>query len=243
MLDRRKNQPVPERIADNHRMLVLASASPRRSELLRQVGIPFTVHPAQISEQLAPGETPAGYVARLAHEKAQAVFDELTQTSAASAKLKPASSSRARSSLKARAMASDSLAVLGADTVVTIDGNILGKPANAADAVRMLSLLSGRAHRVLTGVALVTTESAQIEIESTTVEFLPLSLEQIQAYVATTEPLDKAGAYAIQGRAACWIPRIAGCYFNVVGLPLARVAEMLANAAFAFPGWLPARHD
>ncbi len=119
--------------------------------------------------------------------------------------------------------------MLGADTTVTLDAHILGKPADAADAARMLRLLSGRTHRVITGVAVVTASGAQVAAEVTTVRFLTLSDQEIAAYIATGEPMDKAGAYAIQGRAARWIPRIEGCYFNVVGLPIALVSTMLQS--------------
>jgi septum formation protein len=119
------------------------------------------------------------------------------------------------------------LTVLGADTTVTLDEHILGKPEDAADAARMLRLLSGRTHRVITGVAVVSAEGTEAAAEVTAVSFRTLSEEEIAAYVATGEPMDKAGAYAIQGRAARWIPRIEGCYFNVVGLPIARVCAML----------------
>jgi len=192
-------------------MLVLASASPRRSELLTQAGYRFRVHPAHISEDLLPGEDPIAYVTRLAREKAEAVFRELT--GGESQELLRDSRSE--------------LAVLGADTTVTLDNIILGKPANAADAARMLRMLSGRTHRVVTGVAVVTAENVEVAAEVTAVRFLTLSDAEITDYVASGEPMDKAGAYAIQGRAARWIPRIEGCYFNVVGLPLALVSAML----------------
>jgi len=117
--------------------------------------------------------------------------------------------------------------VLGADTTVTLDDEILGKPEDAADAARMLRRLSGRTHRVITGVAVVSAQGVEVAAEATAVRFLTLSDQEIDAYVATGEPMDKAGAYAIQGLAARWIPRIEGCYFNVVGLPLALVAAML----------------
>jgi septum formation protein len=191
-------------------MLVLASSSPRRRELLTQAGFSFQVHPAHVPEEHVPGETPVAYVSRLAREKAQAVFDELTAASAMS-------------------QDSSSLAVLGADTIVTLDDQILGKPADAADAARMLRLLSGRTHRVITGVALITAGSTEVAAEVTAVHFLPLSDEDIAAYIATGEPMDKAGAYAIQGRAACWIPRIEGCYSNVVGLPIALVSKLIES--------------
>jgi septum formation protein len=194
-------------------MLVLASASPRRRELLAQAGFTFEVHPAHIPEEPLEGEDPLTYVTRLAREKAQAVFRELTEAG--------------NSHGEARQDGLASLAVLGADTTVTLDNHILGKPEDGADAARMLRLLSGRTHRVITGVALVTADGAEVAAEATAVRFLALSDEEIAAYVATGEPMDKAGAYAIQGRAARWIPRIEGCYFNVVGLPLALVSKLL----------------
>ena len=198
-------------------MLVLASASPRRRELLTQAGFSFQVHPAHIPEEPLEGEDPIAYVTRLAREKAQVVFRELTAENGPAGKGRPNSKS--------------SLAVLGADTTVTLDNHILGKPEDAADAARMLRLLSGRTHRVITGVALVTAEGAEVAAEATAVRFLALSDEEIAAYVATGEPMDKAGAYAIQGRAARWIPRIEGCYFNVVGLPLALVSTLLESSS------------
>jgi septum formation protein len=196
-------------------MLVLASASPRRSELLTQAGYRFRVHPAHISEDPQPGEDPIAYVSRLAREKAEAVYLELTRELTAS------------DSQELHRDDESELAVLGADTTVTLDNMILGKPADAADAARMLRLLSGRTHRVMTGVAVVTAESVEVAAEVTAVRFLTLSEAEIADYVASGEPMDKAGAYAIQGRAARWIPRIEGCYFNVVGLPLALVSSML----------------
>ncbi len=187
-------------------MLVLASASPRRRELLTQVGYRFEVHPAHIPENALPGEDPIVYVARLAREKAEAVYRELTTASPEPEK---------------------TLVVLGADTTVALDSTILGKPEDAADAARMLRLLSGRTHRVITGVAVVTAKGAEGAAEATAVRFLTLSDAEIADYVVTGEPMDKAGAYAIQGRAARWIPRIEGCYFNVMGLPLALVCALL----------------
>jgi septum formation protein len=123
--------------------------------------------------------------------------------------------------------------VLGADTTVTLDGHILGKPEDATDAARMLRLLAGRTHRVLTGIAVVTAEQTVAVAEATAVTFLTLTDEEIDGYIATGEPMDKAGAYAIQGRAARWIPRIEGCYFNVVGLPIALVSKLLASCQAA----------
>jgi septum formation protein len=191
-------------------MLVLASSSPRRRELLTQVGYRFQVHPAHIPEDPQPREDPIVYVTRLAREKAEAVFRELTTAS-----LKPEENGK------------PSLVVLGADTTVALDNIILGKPEDAADAVRMLRLLSGRTHRVITGVAVVTAKGTEVAAEATAVRFLTLSDAEIAGYVAGGEPMDKAGAYAIQGRAARWIPLIEGCYFNVMGLPLALVCSLL----------------
>jgi septum formation protein len=186
-------------------MLILASASPRRRELLSQAGFSFQIVPADIDERVHADEDPVAYVTRLAREKAQAVFSGLATENA-------------------------DAVVLGADTTVIVDDQILGKPADAADAARMLRLLAGRRHRVATGVAVVRAGAVESAAEVTTVEFLPMSEEEIAAYVATGEPMDKAGAYAIQGRAARWIPRIEGCYFNVVGLPLALVSALLKAA-------------
>jgi septum formation protein len=122
------------------------------------------------------------------------------------------------------------LTVLAADTTVTLDNQILGKPADPADAARMLRLLSGRTHQVITGVALISATSTQVAAETTSVTFLTSPDDEIAAYIATGEPMDKAGAYAIQGRAARWIPRIEGDYFNVVGLPLALVSSLLDSS-------------
>ena len=197
--------------------LVLASASPRRRSLLTQAGYSFIVHPADIPEDPMPGENPIAYVTRLAREKAETVFRQLT-IAPPSALSSPSTGSEPEHF---------SPIVLGADTTVTLDNEILSKPADAADAARMLGRLSGRTHRVITGVAVVTGSSTQVAAEVTSVCFLTLSPAEIEAYVATGEPMDKAGAYAVQGRAARWIPRIQGCYFNVVGLPLALVSTML----------------
>ncbi len=202
-------------------MLVLASASPRRRELLAQAGYTFRVHPAQVNEDPRPNEEPIAYVTRLAREKAEAVFRELMAN--------PPAANGASASLRGDSEQREPLAVLGADTTVTIDKQILAKPENGADAARMLRLLSGRSHLVITGVALVTAEATEIAAEVTAVRFLTLSDEEIAAYVATGEPMDKAGAYAIQGRAARWIPRIEGCYFNVMGLPLALTCHLLES--------------
>jgi nucleoside triphosphate pyrophosphatase len=181
--------------------LVLASASPRRSELLRNAGIRFLVDPAHLQEAPAEHEGPPEYAQRLAREKALAVFTR-----------HPAS------------------AVLGADTVVVIDRHLLEKPTHQQDAARMLRLLSGRTHQVITGVCLVAAGFERTEAETTQVTFSVLAEEEIASYVATGEPMDKAGAYAVQGVASRWVKRIEGCYFNVVGLPVPRVYRLLREA-------------
>jgi len=179
-------------------MLVLASSSPRRRQILAAAGIAHTVRPAEVDESPRDGETPESYVERLALAKARA------------------------------AAAAPGDIVLGADTVVVIDGQILGKPAaGRRDATRMLEALSGREHRVLTGVCLLNGTRVAQAIETTRVRFVPLAPEEIDAYVASGEPMDKAGAYAVQGLASKFIDRIEGCYFNVVGLPIARVYALL----------------
>lgn len=185
-------------------MLILASASPRRKDLLEQIGLTFNVETADIDETPHLAEDPIAYVKRLAEHKAAAVF--------------------ARQANRSR------LIVLGADTTVVCAGQILGKPVDDVDAARMLRRLSGRTHQVITGVALVSASAPPIvAADITDVEFSPLTETQIATYIATGEPVGKAGAYAIQGRAAKFIPRISGDYSNVVGLPLARVAAMLAE--------------
>jgi septum formation protein len=200
-------------------MLILASASPRRRELLTQAGYEFQIRPAHIPEDPHPNEDPIAYVTRLARQKAQAVYNEIagTETNAGAPGLE----------LEGASNPGKSLIVLGADTTVTLDNQILGKPESAQDAARMLRLLSGRTHRVITGVSLVSAHRTETAAEVTAVQFLSLSEAEIQAYIATGEPNDKAGAYAIQGHAARWIPRIEGCYFNVVGLPIALVSTLL----------------
>jgi septum formation protein len=203
-------------------MLILASASPRRRELLAQAGYSFEVHPAHIPEEPYPNEDPIAYVTRLAREKAQAVFNEIMGLPDPDYQ-----TGKFTKTLANDQRASAAPQVLGADTTVALDDHILGKPESPTDAARMLRLLSGRTHRVLTGVALVTATSTEVAAESTAVQFLTLSDEEIESYIATGEPMDKAGAYAIQGRAARWIPRIEGCYFNVVGLPIALVSSLL----------------
>jgi len=190
-------------------MLILASASPRRRELLTQAGLAFTVESSDINEDRLEHESAAVYVQRLAEEKAQAVWN-------------------LRRSLDTT---DDPLLVLGADTCVVSDGHILGKPTNAEDARRMLQLLSGRTHTVLTGIAAASRGKILSDVEITQVTFNILPETEIARYIGTGEPLDKAGAYGIQGYAARWIPRIEGCFFNVVGLPIARTITLLDEAS------------
>lgn len=199
-------------------MIVLASASPRRQELLRNAGIPFEAQPADVNETPLAGEPAQRCAERLAREKALKVW-----------RSRPGE------------------VVLGADTVVVVDETILGKPADANDAARMLRMLSGRQHQVITGVCVVRSagsrtgqddwesETAEIRTaaETTLVEVSALSEQEIREYVATGEPMDKAGAYAIQGIASRWIPRIEGDYSNVVGLPIALVYRMLKSSGRA----------
>lgn len=191
-------------------MLILASASPRRRELLTNAGFAFEVLSVFVNEDPLPGESAAALVRRLAASKARAAFS--------------IASSDPRFS---NSPAHDPLIVLGADTIVTVDDQILGKPADPADARRMLRLLSGRTHRVITAVCLLADGMEEVASESTEVNFVSVSDDEIAAYVATGEPMDKAGAYAIQGFASRWIPRLRGDYFNVVGLPVALVTSIL----------------
>ncbi|HET6933813.1 MAG TPA: Maf family protein [Candidatus Angelobacter sp.] len=184
--------------------LILASASPRRQELLREAGISFEVSPAHIHEERQPGESPLHYALRLAREKAEAV-----------------------------AAKNPGRYVLGADTIVIVEDEVLEKPADPADAARMLRRLSGRGHQVITAVSLVTPKRHKDTRTCTTqVFFRELEEEEIQQYIATKEPMDKAGAYAIQGGAARWVTRMEGEYSNVVGLPVSLVTEMLRANGF-----------
>jgi septum formation protein len=181
--------------------LILASASPRRRDLLAQIGLHPEIIPAHIDESRHANEAPKAYVQRLALEKARAIH----------------------------ALHADAK-VIGADTTVELDGTILNKPRDPEDAERMLRRLSGRTHHVHTGVAVVSRSGERSHVETTAVTFAAVPESALAAYVASGDPLDKAGAYGIQGFAAQWIPRIEGDYFNVVGLPLAAVARMLQEA-------------
>lgn len=185
-------------------MLLLASASPRRRALLEQIGLKFEVVPAHIDERLHAGESPAAYVSRLALEKARTVQA-----------LHPAAT------------------VLGADTTVVLDAHILNKPADSDQAALMLRSLAGRTHQVLTGLALLHNRQEFTHVETTWVTFAPIPEKELARYIASGDPLDKAGAYGIQGFAARWIPRIEGDFFNVVGLPLASVVRLLHESGYA----------
>lgn len=191
--------------------LILASSSPRRAEILRNAGIEFEVRPARLEESPAPGEPPEGMVARLAEQKALAVAQQLARNAG-------------------------ECIVLGADTAVVADHEMFGKPDSANSARSMLQVLSGRTHRVLTGICLVRTPdmTKRAAIETTIVTFAPMTREEIEDYIRSGEPLDKAGGYAIQGRAGRYITRIEGCHLNVVGLPLARLYALLGSL-----GWTP----
>jgi septum formation protein len=195
---------------ENFATVILASASPRRAELLRSAGIAFDIHPAHVDEDVHDEEAPDRYVLRVAEAKARTIASRFP----------------------------DRL-ILAADTTVVVDGQILGKPRDAADAGRMLRLLSGRTHEVLSGICVIRPVEAghdngahgrcDVRLARTSVEFVLLTSEQIDWYVASGEPMDKAGAYAIQGLASRFVTRIDGSYSNVVGLPVALVYEMLGS--------------
>jgi len=189
---------------------VLASASPRRAELLRVAGYHFETLAVDLDESVKAGEAPAAYVARLARDKSAAALRELVGPA-------PHETQQA-------------LVVLGADTTVVVDGEILGKPADDRDSVAMLKKLSGRRHEVLTGVSLRTATGEWGRVETTSVYMTELSADDIAWYVESGEGKDKAGGYAVQGLASRFIPRIDGSYANVVGLPVAAVAELLREA-------------
>ncbi|WP_422910256.1 Maf family protein [Pseudomonas sp. MAC6] len=189
--------------------LYLASGSPRRRELLTQIGVPFLTQIAPIDENALPGESPFAYVERLALAKGHAGLAALAD--------------------------SDGAVVLGADTAVVLDGRILGKPRDRADALATLQALSGRSHQVLTAVALVSRERQAARVVTSQVTFRPLSQAEIEAYWASGEPQDKAGSYGIQGLAAVFVSQLQGSYSAVVGLPLCETAALLAE--FAIPCW------
>jgi len=187
--------------------LILASSSPRRAAILRDAGIAFSVVSSAIDETPYPNETPQQHVQRLADAKAELVA----------------------------ARAVGPVIIIAADTVVTLDGQILGKPRSTEEARRTLELFSGRTHAVVTGVSLIRLPEMERRqfVESTLVHFARLSRDEISRYLATEEPYDKAGAYAIQGHAGRYIPRIEGCYFNIVGLPLAHTVAALQELGWS----------
>ena len=184
-------------------MLVLASSSPRRKDILTAAGLPFVARPPHIPEERLTGESPEDYVHRLAEQKAEAVH------------------------------AGPGEVVLAADTIVVLDHHVLEKPRDPPDARRMLEILSGREHEVITGICIRNSTAKITDRSVTKVRFAPLSAEEIDNYVATGEPMDKAGAYAIQGRASIFVERMEGCYFNVMGLPIALVYQHLKS--FDYP--------
>ena len=187
--------------------LILASASARRAEILHDAGLSFSVLSSAVDETPLAGESPAELVQRLADAKAELV--------------------------SARAVAP--AIIIAADTEVVLDGHVLGKPRTTEDARQMLTRLSGRTHSVMTGVTLVRLPDAERRsfVETTHVHFTPVPDEEITRYLGTGEPFDKAGSYAIQGRAGRYVPRIEGCYFNIVGLPLARLCQELRELGWS----------
>jgi septum formation protein len=187
--------------------IILASNSPRRKDLLRQLGVDFSIDPADVDERVLPNELPEGYAVRVALDKARLA------------------ASRAGAGI-----------VIAADTIVVVDDEILGKPADAGDAERMLKMLSGKVHRVITGLAVMdaATGKTLTRTSITRVWFRRLARREITSYIATGEPLDKAGAYGIQGLGALLVDRIDGCYFNVVGLPLSLLGELLRGFGIDF---------
>ncbi|BFH12387.1 Maf-like protein [Paenibacillus dendritiformis] len=192
--------------------LILASSSPRRQELIRALGLPYSVQPSDADETVPPGWPPDRIVEQLALRKADAV-------------------ARGR-----RSEGKDGI-VVGSDTIVVLDGAVLGKPENEADAERALTALQGRSHEVYTGVALVQVSDGRTAVShrATVVHMKPCSTERIRRYIATGEPMDKAGSYGIQGVGATLVERIEGCYFNVVGLPLSLLTDMLEPFGIRVP--------
>ena len=192
---------LPRMVNSSNPLILLASASPRRSALLTQIGVPHEVRPVDIDESLGTGEDPSSYVYRLAKTKAETLWSRLAPN-----ERKP---------------------VLGADTTVALGGEVLGKPASSAEHLKMLRRLSDQTHQVYTGVALRSTSGTELRLSVTDVTFRPLNDIEIIAYWETGEPADKAGGYAVQGRAAMFIERIHGSYSGVVGLPLFETAQLL----------------
>ena len=191
--------------------ICLAAASPRREALLRQIGVPFWSLPVNLDESILPGESPRTLVKRLALAKARTACSTMTDSDL------------------------EIVAVLGADTIVAVDENILGKPGSRSEAVSMLTRLSGRSHQVFTGIALVTAQATQAEVVISTVTFASLAGDQIEAYCDTGEPFGKAGAYAIQGIAASFVRHISGSYSGIVGLPLYETSRLLRRFGLSGP--------
>lgn len=187
--------------------IILASASPRRSELLRQIGVSHRIQPVHLDESVVSGEAPDAYVARLAASKAETLWTRLA--------------------------AEERSPVLGADTTVVLDRTIFGKPRDRADGLRMLAELAGRSHRVYTAVALRSNLGLEAKLNVSTVTFRALSAAEREAYWASGEPQDKAGGYAVQGLAAAFITRIEGSYSGIMGLPLAETAELLSSIGWS----------
>jgi septum formation protein len=203
LLSRRKI-PASEAADYNYMKIILASSSPRRAGILRDAGIVFEIRATEIDETALPCETAQAMVARLAEAKARAAAAQI-------------------------GTAMHECIIVGADTTIELGGEVLGKPRDSAHAREMIARLSGRTHHVLTGVFLLRLPgiATRAAVENSVVTFAPLSEKEIDAYVASGEPMGKAGAYAIQGLAGRYIPRIEGCYFNVVGLPLAKLYALL----------------
>jgi septum formation protein len=185
--------------------VVLASASPRRRDLLNLIGVVHEVRPANIDETMRPDEVPRRHAERLAREKASAI-----------------------------AMRDPDLITIGADTIVVVDGNVLGKPVDKEDAARMLAMLSGREHTVITAVAVSRGKKLRSSVEEVQVTFRSLGKEEIDAYIATGEPMDKAGAYGIQGYGATIVERVEGDYFAVMGLPLVRLVGLMRDVGVVY---------
>jgi septum formation protein len=185
--------------------VILASQSPRRRELMTLIGIPHVVRPADIDESYLPGEEAAAHAQRLAREKAAVVAADEPDA-----------------------------VVVGSDTIVVVDGEVLGKPRDAAHAAQMLTRLSGRSHVVMTGIAVRLGGAERSAVEMVGVTFHPLSVEDIHAYIATGEPMDKAGAYGIQGYGATIVERVDGDYFAVMGLPLQRMVRLMAELGLRY---------
>ena len=220
---------------------ILASSSKQRATLLRNAGFVFDVVTADVDETRRADEPAGEYVQRLAEMKARAIFefttralrpDEIRAGKSSDESMRQLAEAKAHAAQISSAL--EYAVAIGADTVITVDGLVLGKPENAAGAREMLGRLSGRTHEVVTGLAVLVwpADRIRVELERTRVKFAPLTDAEIEDYIASGEPFDKAGAYAIQGRGGRFVERVEGCYFNVVGLPLARLYRLLREV-----GW------